>query len=228
MTVRKEIRPNKKPIYIADFRIDGKRITISYSEKCYGKYAKKLAELSNETHKRYHNVILKKKNYYILRVFNKRGCFDSKFDECDLEFIISRRWWIKYNSNSNKYPYVETKIDGKGFRLHRLLCDCTEDKVVDHRNRDTLDNRRKNLLLCDIKDNNQNKSISKNNTSGAVGVYENKWSFTAIWRDENQYKRKSFCKKEYGYNEAFRLAVQCRNENTKHYNKFKNVKIKRV
>ncbi|MBG9769668.1 hypothetical protein ABD75_11005 [Bacillus vallismortis] len=46
----------------------------------------------------------------------------------------------------------------------------SDDQVVDHRNHDTLDNRRANLRLCSIGENNRNRKYSKHNTSEYKGV----------------------------------------------------------
>ena len=56
-------------------------------------------------------------------------------------------------------------------RLHRLIMDCPEDMVVDHINRNRLDNRKSNLRICTIQQNSMNRDIQSNNTSGIVGVY---------------------------------------------------------
>lgn len=72
-------------------------------------------------------------------------------------------------------------LKGKGKRLymHRLLLDAPEDMQVDHKNQDGLDNRRSNLRLATPSQNQMNKKMMKNNTSGYRGVSwdkkSNKW-----------------------------------------------------
>ncbi len=56
----------------------------------------------------------------------------------------------------------------KSYMLSRLLMGPKEDELVDHRNRNPLDNRRFNLRIASPRQNSLNK-ISKNNT-GLIGV----------------------------------------------------------
>jgi hypothetical protein len=58
---------------------------------------------------------------------------------------------------------------GERIYLHRLLMGCPADEV-DHANGDSLDNRRVNLRLATHAENNRNKGLQKNNTSGYKGV----------------------------------------------------------
>ena len=54
--------------------------------------------------------------------------------------------------------------------LHKLLLDYPEDRVVDHINRNRLDNRRCNLRIVTFSENSKNCNIHKNNTSTVSGV----------------------------------------------------------
>ena len=64
-------------------------------------------------------------------------------------------------------------------RLHRFIMNCPKDMVVDHINMNPLDNRKCNLRICTMQQNNFNKKEQTNNTSGRVGVtwdkQTNKW-----------------------------------------------------
>ncbi len=59
----------------------------------------------------------------------------------------------------------------KGKRFHRTLMECPEDKVVDHINNNRLDNRRDNLRICSVGENNINRSLSERNKLGMTGVH---------------------------------------------------------
>ena len=63
--------------------------------------------------------------------------------------------------------------------LHRLLTNCPDDMMVDHINRDPLDNRKSNLRIVSNQQNSMNKGLQKRNTSGHKGVSwdksKNKW-----------------------------------------------------
>ena len=102
----------------------------------------------------------------------------------DYNRIKSFRWYI------DKVGYVVGYVDGKMVKLHRFITDCPQDKVVDHINRNKLDNRKSNLRICSVKDNNRNHSKSCNNKSGYKNIYKVKnrelWK-VAIRADGNEY-----------------------------------------
>lgn len=54
--------------------------------------------------------------------------------------------------------------------FHRIIMDCPDDKVVDHINRNALDNRKSNLRIVTTSENNQNIPAQKNTISGIRGV----------------------------------------------------------
>lgn len=69
--------------------------------------------------------------------------------------------------------------------LHRLVAGAGKDKVTDHINKDSLDNRRKNLRVCTHRQNLWNAKRPKNNTSGFKGVQWNKTERKWIARSEH-------------------------------------------
>lgn len=91
---------------------------------------------------------------------------------------------IKWRINSNGYVCGLTK-DGKEVLIHHLIIsNIPSDKEVDHKNRNKLDNRNNNLRIVNRIQNNENRGIHKNNTSGVTGVcwksQRNKWR-AYIW-----------------------------------------------
>ena len=58
----------------------------------------------------------------------------------------------------------------KNISLHRLLLEPDEDHVVDHINMNPLDNRRENIRIASRSQNQMNRRVSSNNTTGYKGV----------------------------------------------------------
>lgn len=55
--------------------------------------------------------------------------------------------------------------------MHRMIMNPPDGMVVDHRNGDTLDNRRENLRVCTPKQNLQNRKSEKGSSSRYIGVH---------------------------------------------------------
>jgi hypothetical protein len=101
------------------------------------------------------------------------GIFDNGttmlFDAGDLELVSAHNWHV----DNMGYPCAWN--EGQKTRLHRLLVRNVPDGlVVDHVNRNKLDNRRKNLRVVTQRTNSLNSSIRSNNTSGVSGVFFDK------------------------------------------------------
>ena len=85
---------------------------------------------------------------------------------------------IQNSNRKNPYAYLQKYINGKCNRilLHRYILNPGNDKVVDHINHNTLDNRNCNLRICTTRENCGNMIT---NTSGVAGVgfhkSSNKW-----------------------------------------------------
>lgn len=106
-----------------------------------------------------------------------------KIDLKNLDKIKQYTWFTKKSQNSEYYVYTsitENKKERK-ISLHRFLMSADPNILVDHKNRDTLDNTLENLRLCTRAENNRNakknirgKSKYKGVTirpSGRFGVY---------------------------------------------------------
>lgn len=84
-------------------------------------------------------------------------------DKCDFEVCSKHSWCI------SKTGYAVANIKGKVTKMHRLILK-PNDKVVDHINGNPLDNRRKNIRVCTMKQNGKNIKKKVTNTSGRTGV----------------------------------------------------------
>jgi hypothetical protein len=94
-------------------------------------------------------------------------------DYDDEEKIKGKYWTVKNG-------YAQSFYEGRSNLLHRVIMNPPENMVVDHINRNTLDNRKENLRICTDHQNVLNKKISKNNKSGYTGVYHNKERWVSV------------------------------------------------
>src|SRR5574344_1103126 len=109
---------------------------ISYSINSYGKYAKKLIELSDKTHIRYNNYITFKGDDLIIHLYSKKyGYIKAYADKKFYNTVSQYRWSLKKCLNTF---YCHSAINKKGKKtsltLHRLLLKhkiCNND-LIDH------------------------------------------------------------------------------------------------
>lgn len=98
-------------------------------------------------------------------------------DNADFEFLNLFKWHL-YNG---MYARRRAARDGgtrKFIYMHREILHVSNKTLVDHKNRNGLDNRRKNLRKCNFSQNSYNSKKRVDNTSGCKGVslsISNKW-----------------------------------------------------
>lgn len=120
-----------------------------------------------------------------------------------------------------KGKYFVVKVGRKSYFVHRIIYmlfngDIDSDVVVDHIDRDTLNNKIDNLRAVDYTLNSRNASKQVSNKSGVTGVIlklakgvPKHW--VAYWNyDKYKQKTKNFNILKYGYDAAFQMAVDCR------------------
>ena len=85
--------------------------------------------------------------------------------------LVSKYIWHAYKSK-NTWGAATHPSRNKSISLHRLIMSCPKGMCVDHINGNGLDNRRENLRICTIAENNRNRvRMQKNNISGFRGVF---------------------------------------------------------
>jgi hypothetical protein len=126
--------------------------------------------------------------------------FFTKIDDVDSELILGYKWHTIKVSGRYFYAVRTTHKNGVGRQvfMHREIMGLTfsdKEKIVDHINRDTLDNRRFNLRVCSTRQNSWNTRASTGGTSAYKGVSWNKqrgvWT-AIITIDKKQFYLGSF------------------------------------
>lgn len=94
-----------------------------------------------------------------------------------IPLVSSFEWYC----GKDGYPVAYKCIDdaniklGRGTKLHKLLIDCPKGLVIDHINRNKLDNRIENLRICTPRENSYNRSKASNIKYKGVKKSGNMW-----------------------------------------------------
>lgn len=95
-------------------------------------------------------------------------------DDEDFHLITDFNWWKRYKNGTYFISATEESGKSKFFALHRIILNAPRGMQVDHINGNTLDNRKENLRICTPDQNQQNRKMRKDCSSGSKGVYYNK------------------------------------------------------
>tara|TARA_R110002012_G_scaffold826_2_gene3674 strand:+ start:56 stop:487 length:432 start_codon:yes stop_codon:yes gene_type:complete len=129
-------------------------------------------------------------------------------------FNVKRHRFIKQSNHSGGYKVV--RIDNKNHLVHRLVAQIhipnpDNKPEVDHINRDRKDNRVENLRWVSRSENEQNKGIQMNNTSGHKNISHMK---DGRYRYARRYKGKGYVKNFHNLNDAlcykFIITLKCK------------------
>lgn len=148
-----------------------------------------------------------------LKLSGKYSSWEVLIDDSDYNIVKNYTWWGCKKADGSKFVYTQYKR--KTILLHRLIMKAKKGQIIDHINRNSLDNRKSNLRFCTARQNQYNHGIKKSNKSGFPGVDfrkdRNKWR--AIIKDPTG-KQISL-----GHFKTFEKAKQARIEAMKKYYK---------
>lgn len=102
----------------------------------------------------------------------------------DIAETITSKCWIDGSG------YVATSRNRKPVAIHRIIMAVTDGSImVDHKNRNKLDNRRCNLRLCNQSQNIANRPLQHNNKTGfrGVSIFGNKYRCTIMVQKKQIY-----------------------------------------
>ena len=141
-------------------------------------------------YKRKKNKFIDNGSYYKIELKNKNNKIVgyAKIDKDDYYRVKNYKWslslsgYVKSGSKSSCGGIMGRKVIG----LHKFILGDNENFLIDHINRNRLDNRKNNLRFVTTQENLFNRSVSKNNTSGATGVYFNRRRWIARIKINNK------------------------------------------
>jgi hypothetical protein len=92
----------------------------------------------------------------------------------DYERVIAAGKWSIVEHRSTHYAFRRISAPGVkpqvNVQMHRFILDVGPEEIVDHVNRNGLDNRRCNLRVCTDSQNKFNQKVRKDSYSGVKGV----------------------------------------------------------
>jgi hypothetical protein len=95
---------------------------------------------------------------------------DSDFDK------LSKHKWFPLKIDRSGTCAIANIRDEQGVRrcvrMNRLIMGAKHGEIIDHKNRDTLDNRRCNLRVSTVGQNRSNSKLPENSSTGFKGVHK--------------------------------------------------------
>lgn len=176
----------------------------SYSIRKYGDCAMDLAKLSIKYNRRFNNLIKCKKRYAILYIYNRplNKIFEVKIDHDEIEKVLEYKWYIKTKGNSRTFYAYNDKVGS----MHRFILNLNDrKKIVDHINRNGLDNRKINLRITNNSINKKNMNPTKNNKFNHNGISFDGVNYVVHWSENGKFKTKKFSSNK--YKNALKLAL---------------------
>lgn len=107
-------------------------------------------------------------------------------DDDDYEYLSQWKWFAKFRKNSKKFVAETSEGRNVHILMHRMIMKPQREEQVDHKNLDTLDNRKENLRVCNSSQNNANrKAYSKTSYKGVYKTSSRKYQAVVV----NNHKR---------------------------------------
>lgn len=126
--------------------------------------------------------------------------------------LVEKYFWCVHVPPHGHTQYAHGNVDDKCLKFHRVY---TGFSMVDHIDRNGLNNKRSNLRDVGQKLNQRNRKVNSNNESGCNGVSRRergeRSAWEANWRElDGRHVTRSFSIARWGDEEARRLAIAAR------------------
>ena len=120
-----------------------------------------------------------------IEIINRKNqAFTITVDDEDYDRVQKYKWWVSLKRN--RPDCVVSRIEGAAIALqHFIIGKPPKGFVVDHINRNPLDNQKINYRVCTKKQNSWNQSRATDCKSGYKGVHK----FAGKWRVQVQRKQ---------------------------------------
>ena len=119
----------------------------------------KYGSLDKPIRKKKKNKVKYYDTYMALLIKSKGKIYECLIDKEDYDNVGQYTWC------DNGDGYIRTDYKQKKIKIHRFLLNPPANMMVDHINRNKLDNRRSNLRLATRSQNSMNRKIQNNNKS---------------------------------------------------------------
>ena len=146
-----------------------KKIVDKNSDKTSEKIVEKTIEKTIEKEKTVENIKRNKDGIAIITINKKNKNYECLIDDDDYLKLINYSWHLSHN-------YPSTKIENKEILMHRFILNAKEGDIIDHINKNELDNRKSNLRFS-------NRSLNSHNRRKKIEKYSS--NFYGVAKREN-------------------------------------------
>ena len=103
--------------------------------------------------------------------------------------LVNQYNWFTYKSTNTYYAITNIYIDGirKKIKMHRFIMNPEPGKLVDHKDRNGLNNQRSNLRLATNNQNAFNRDVHKDSSNEYKGVHLERKKFRARIKHKGKY-----------------------------------------
>lgn len=93
-------------------------------------------------------------------------------DDEDFALVSQHKWRAKPEKKTGSFYAIRTSYKGRqhSIYMHRLVLNAPDGMGIDHINHNPLDNRKENLRLVTVAQNQHNAKVRKDNKTGFKGV----------------------------------------------------------